>query len=402
MNLSTGIRNLSKPSILRNLLLSFMGFGLVIGALFPFVTEAFVEWRPDMRGWFVLLALATGLVIGLANYFLVNAILLSKLRRISDVAHAISDKDISHRCTLESHDLVGEIADSFNRMADNLRTTLSELADSSGQLSNAVEHMTQIAEETDGCLRNQSAQTEQVATAINEMTATVQEVARNAEEAAVAATSAKDEASKGALVATDAIGGIDVLSNKVESVASMLEGLRADSDNVGGVLEVIRGIAEQTNLLALNAAIEAARAGEQGRGFAVVADEVRTLASRTQESTQEIQQIVENLQGKVTSAVDAVQSARDSAHNGSDQVENAAMSLAEIAGAVATMQAMNTQIATAAEQQRMVSEEINRSIIEINQGTEQSVAGAQQTAQESEQLGMLANRLSGLIQGFRM
>ncbi|MFC1685278.1 methyl-accepting chemotaxis protein [Pseudomonadota bacterium] len=402
MNLSAGIRNFSKPSILRNLLLSFLGFGLVIGALFPFVTESFVEWRPDMRAWFVLLALATGLVIGLANYFLVNAILLSKLRRISEVAHAISDKDISHRCTLESHDLVGEIAESFNQMTDNLRTTLSELADSSGQLSSAVEHMTQIAEETDGCLRNQSSQTEQVATAINEMTATVQEVARNAEEAAVAATSAKDEASKGALVATEAIGGIDVLSNKVESVASMLEGLRADSDNVGGVLEVIRGIAEQTNLLALNAAIEAARAGEQGRGFAVVADEVRTLASRTQESTQEIQQIVENLQGKVTSAVDAMQSARDSAHQGSEQVENAAMSLAEIAGSVSTMQAMNTQIATAADQQRAVSEEINQSVIEINQGTEQSVAGAQQTAQESEQLGMLANRLSGLIQGFKM
>jgi methyl-accepting chemotaxis protein len=402
MNFSTGIRNFSKPSILRNLLLSFIGFGLVIGALFPFVTEGFVEWQPGMRGWFVLLALATGLIIGLANYFLVNAVLLAKLRRISEVAHAISDKDISHRCTLESHDLVGEIAESFNQMADNLRSTITELADSSEQLSSAVEHMTQIAEETDGCLRNQSSQTEQVATAINEMTATVQEVARNAEEAAVAATSAKDEASKGALVATDAIGGIDVLSNKVESVASMLEGLRADSENVGGVLDVIRGIAEQTNLLALNAAIEAARAGEQGRGFAVVADEVRTLASRTQESTQEIQQIVENLQGKVTSAVEAVHSAQDSALKGSDQVENAAMSLAEIAGSVATMQAMNTQIATAADQQRAVSEEINRSVIEINQGTEQSVAGAQQTAQESEQLGMLSNRLSGLIQGFRM
>lgn len=402
MKLNFGISNLSKPSILRNLLFVFIGFGLVIGALFPYVAEVFVEWKPGMRGWFVLLALATGLGIGVINHFFVNAILLSKLRRISDVAHAISDKDISHRCTLDSHDVVGEIAESFNQMADNLRLTITELADSSGQLSSAVAQMNQIAEETDGCLRNQSAQTEQVATAINEMTATVQEVARSAEQAAEAATEAKNEASNGALVATDAIGGIDVLSNKVESVADMLEGLRADSENVGGVLDVIRSIAEQTNLLALNAAIEAARAGEQGRGFAVVADEVRTLASRTQESTQEIQGIVENLQTKVTSAVEAVHSARDSAHKGSEQVENAAMSLAEIAGAVSTMQAMNTQIASAAEQQRLVSEEINRSIIEINQGTEQSVAGAQQTAQESEQLGMLSNRLSGLIQGFRM
>lgn len=402
MNIANGLSWLSKPSILKNLFLSFIVFGLLIGASFPFVAQGFVEWKPGMKGGFAVLSVVAGLIIGLVNYWLINTILLSRLRNISEIADAISQKDISHKCDLVSHDLIGRIVDSFNRMSENLRATISEISDSSTQVSDAVSRMSSIFEETDQCLQAQQSQTEQVATAMNEMTATVQEVARNAEQAAAAATAADTEAKKGALIATEAIGGIDALVSKVEDVASVIEGLRSDSDNIGVVLDVIRGIAEQTNLLALNAAIEAARAGEQGRGFAVVADEVRTLASRTQESTQEINSMIERLQGKATSAFDAMQAARESAQHGAEQVENAAESLAEIAGAVSVVQSMNSQIASAAEQQRCVSEEINRSVIEISHSTEQTAAGTQQTASANDQLSQMANRLEVVMRGFKM
>ncbi len=195
---------------------------------------------------------------------------------------------------------------------------------------------------------------------------------------------------------------MDALGSKVEQVATVLEGLRADSDNIGVVLDVIRGIAEQTNLLALNAAIEAARAGEQGRGFAVVADEVRTLASRTQQSTQEINDMIDALQGKASSAVAVMEEARACASTGSEQVEKAAESLAGISGAVGIVSTMNSQIASAAEEQRAVSEEINNNITQINDATEQTAAGAQQTASASEQLTQLSLQLNNILGSFKL
>jgi methyl-accepting chemotaxis protein len=374
----------------------------MVGAAFPVLTQSFVDWEPGMQSWFFVVCITLGVLLGLVSYWLVNKILLSKLRQLSLVADAISNKDFSQSCDLQSDDLVGDILASFNGMTENLRNTFSEISASTDQLSEFSARLAKVSEETDQCLQNQQNQTEQVATAMNEMTATVQEVSRNAEQAATAATAADTEAKNGALIATEAIGGIDVLTEKVEQVATVLNGLRADSDNIGVVLDVIRGIAEQTNLLALNAAIEAARAGEQGRGFAVVADEVRTLASRTQQSTQEINNMIESLQNKAVSAVTVMEEARESAKTGVEQVENAAESLAEIAGAVSIVNSMNNQIASAAEQQRCVSEEINNNIIQINAATEQTAAGAQQTASASEQLIQLSVKLDGILSEFKM
>ena len=391
-----------KPSILRNLLIASLAFGLVMGGLFPVFAKLFVEFKPGMLGWFVGGCLVAGVMLGMANYWLVNIILLSRLKRISEVANSISQNDISHHCAMESDDLIGEIVNSFNRMAENLRNVIGEISGATTQLASAAEEMSAITDEASRGVQHQQTEIEHVATAMNEMTATVQEVAHNAALAAESAQQADKDAKAGALVSTEALGGIDHLVNEMEKAAGVIQKLENESENIGMVLDVIRGIAEQTNLLALNAAIEAARAGEQGRGFAVVADEVRTLASRTQQSTQEIQQMIERLQVGSGDAVRVMNEARGMAKNSAEQVEKAAESLGEIAAAVSQINDMNTQIASAAEEQSAVAAEINSNVSNISQVADQTAAGAQQTASASDELARLSTQLQGLMSRFRV
>lgn len=390
-----------KPSILRNLLLASIGFGLLMGAMFPLYADFFVEWKEGMLVWFVAGTLTAGGALGLVNYWLVNIILLRKLRRISEVATAISNHDISHHCDMVSHDLIGEIVNSFNTMAENLRSMIGQISGATTQLASAAEEMSAITEEANRGVQKQQQDVEQVALAMSEMTSTVQDVARSAAVAAESAQQADGDAKGGALVATEAIGGIDCLVGEVEKASTVIHNLEQETENIGMVLDVIRGIAEQTNLLALNAAIEAARAGEQGRGFAVVADEVRTLASRTQQSTQEIQQMIERLQAGAVDAVRVMEDARSQAQSSSDQVEKAAESLAAIAGAVAGITDMNAQIASAAEEQSAVAAEINNAVANIREVSDQVAAGAQQTASASEELARLSSQQQSLMARFR-
>ncbi|HWS03565.1 MAG TPA: methyl-accepting chemotaxis protein [Gammaproteobacteria bacterium] len=391
-----------KPSILRNLLIASLAFGLIMGGLFPVFANLFVDYKEGMLGWFVGGCLIAGAGLGVANYWLVNMILLTRLKRISEVANAISQSDISHHCDMESDDLIGEIVSSFNRMSENLRNVIGEISGATTQLASAAEEMSAVTDEASRGVQHQQSEIEHVATAMNEMTSTVQEVAHNAALAAQSAQQADRDAKKGALVATEALGGIDNLVNEMERASGVIQKLKNESENIGMVLDVIRGIAEQTNLLALNAAIEAARAGEQGRGFAVVADEVRTLASRTQQSTQEIQQMIERLQVGAGDAVRVMNEARGTAKDSSDQVEKAAESLAEIAGSVSQINDMNTQIASAAEEQSAVAAEINANVSNIQHVADQTAAGAQQTASASEELARLSSQLQSLMVRFRM
>ncbi len=390
-----------KPSILRNLLLISIVFWLVLGLLLPLVAHVVVAWDPGLLVWIPLVVLAAP-VLGFSNYQLVNIVLLRKLKQISAAANAISENDLTVRCELESHDLIGDIVNSFNEMRDKLRAMLNDIASVTSQLASAAEQLSATAEQTRRGLDEQREGIEQVATAMNQMTASVQEIAHSAASAAEQSGIADGEAKGGALVATDAIGGIESLKNQVESGAGVIRKLEEEVEGIGVVLDVIREIAEQTNMLALNAAIEAARAGEQGRGFAVVAEEVHTLASRTQHSTQEIQSMIERLQAGSGEAVSAMDQAREGAESCTGQVEEAAENLATIAGSVSQINDMNAQIASAAEEQSQVAEEINRNITSSNQAAEDTAAGSRQIAVAAEELARLSSRLQTLMERFNV
>jgi len=390
-----------KVSILRRLLLSCVALGIVAGAVISLVAGLFVEPKTNMFSGFVISGMVTGAALGVAYYFLVNVVLVKRLRRIAEVAQAISSGDITHRCEMQSADVIGEIINSFNVMAETLRTNIANMSVSSANIEQAADRMLNLSAETDSCMQDQASQVELVSTAMGEMASSVQEVANNARAAAEASSEATSEARQGALAATEAIGGLYALGSKVDEASQVLSGLRSDSDNISVVMDVIRGIAEQTNLLALNAAIEAARAGEQGRGFAVVADEVRTLASRTQKSTTDINEMIERLHQNTEQAVNVIADVSKRAEATSDDVEKAAEMLAGISGSVSSIDSMNTQIADAVAQQQMVAEEVSESVLLINQATEQTSAGTQQTRSDSQQLKNLSSELIGVLSQYQ-
>jgi len=326
---------------------------------------------------------------------------LARLRLTMDEVER--DEDLSRRVDAGSaRDEIGMVSLSFNRMLDRFRASMEQVSGSTRALGLVAERISTASEETVTDVMRQLSETEQVATAIHEMAATVQEVARNASETAAASEKANGEARQGALISTQALGGIDRLVTEVEQAADAIRDLGERSENIGVVLDVIKGIAEQTNLLALNAAIEAARAGEQGRGFAVVADEVRTLAARSQASAAEIQTMIHQLQDGARQSVQTMEGACSRARDGSEQVERAAESLGMIAGEIAAINERNAQIATAAEQQGAVAEEINRSVANIRDIATHTSDGAQQAATVSEELLHEAGTLEALVGQFRL
>ncbi len=346
-----------------------------------------------------LLLLAGLIVMG----YIIRRVIISRINEMRHTMEAMTaDEDLSRTVAVHAQDEVGAMGTAFNRMIFKFRTSMEAVAAVTHQLGEVSNRVSSVAEKTQTAVMEQRSETDMVASAMNEMSATVQEVARHANETASASSGADEESRVGVALATEALDGIEVLIQDIEKAAQVIKQVETDSVSIGMVLSVINGIAEQTNLLALNAAIEAARAGEQGRGFAVVADEVRTLASRTQKSTEEIQRTIEQLQNGVRNAVQAMEGAQVRAHSGSDCVAKTAQSLTVIAGEVNTINGMNTQIATAAEEQSAVAEEINRNITTISTIADTTLADASQTSQISEELVQLAAELNRLVSQFRL
>ena len=315
---------------------------------------------------------------------------------------AEAKKDLTLRVNLITNDALGEVAGAFNSMQERFRNIVDDISNFSNRLSTTATTMAANSKTMNQKMQQGQSQTDQVAAAVNQMSATVQAVAENAEAAAQSTKQADGEANKGRQVVNETVQAIHVLAGEVERAAEVIQNLEKDSEKIGTVLDVIKGIAEQTNLLALNAAIEAARAGEQGRGFAVVADEVRTLASRTQESTQEINTMIDNLQSGAAEAVKVMENGRHSAQSGVDQAARAGESLESITSAVASIAEMNAQIAIAAEEQRQVADEINRSIVNINDVSGQAVESSRNSLSNTTELAELTKQLQAVVGQFRV
>ena len=374
------------------------------------VTDAAVEGEEEnvaaaVNGAITLIgsSLVLGLLVAVASLLAARRFVVQPLcevaRSLDDIGRGEGNLTVS--LPVKGRDEIAHIAEGFNLFVERIHSTVVQLGSATDRLSSSATQLSAVTDRTSANLISQQSETDQVATAMDQMSATVREVADNAAGASGAAEEANQATEEGKRVVGDTIDAIDGLAGEVAGAAEVIHQLEADSENIGTVLDVIRGIAEQTNLLALNAAIEAARAGEQGRGFAVVADEVRTLASRTQESTQEIQQMIEKLQAGSRNAVEAMSGGREKAQEGVRRVGEAGEALERIAQAVGTINTLNAQIASAAEEQSAVAEEMNRNITRINGLADENGQGAQETATASGELADLAGGLKMLVGQFK-
>ncbi len=351
----------------------------------------------------VTIGMSIGLLVGAIIAFLISRMITLP---INNAVHAMEDLaegegDLTQRLDDNGNSEIAQMAKGFNKFAIKVQALISELAGSVENLSTVVRDVTAIVDQTQTGSQQQREQTEQVATAVTEMTATIQEVASNANLAADSAQQADENARLGQKVVGETVSSINSLATEIETGVNVINKLSQDTESIGTVLDVIKGIAEQTNLLALNAAIEAARAGEQGRGFAVVADEVRTLASRTQQSTTEIESMIDALQVQAHAAVDAIKQGQVKAQASVKNASNAGTALNEITNSVATISSMNIQIATASEEQSSVSEEINQNVVVISRVADDNAEASNQLANSSQELGRLAGELQKLVSQFK-
>ncbi|MBO9551985.1 methyl-accepting chemotaxis protein, partial [Pseudomonas sp.] len=349
------------------------------------------------------IAFATGLalLVGLLAAWLITRAVVGPLKRVIGRAQRIAAGELSLEHEAARSDEVGQLMQAMQQMAAGLSGVVSGLQQGIEQLAGSAQALSAVTEQTNREVGSQKEETEQVATAMQQMTATVHDVARNAEEAAQAAQAADDKVDAGQRVVRESMQRIEQLATAADTASAGIDSLSAEIHTIGDVLEVIKSVAEQTNLLALNAAIEAARAGEQGRGFAVVADEVRALARRTRQSTEEIERLVASLRGNAQQSVAQIRGSTELVRLAVADALQTESALGSIALAVSLIQQMNQQIAAAAEQQSSVAEEISRSVTQIRGSADQAALAMQDNARSSIELAQLGNDLKGMVGHFR-
>jgi methyl-accepting chemotaxis protein len=341
------------------------------------------------------------LFIGTSVSWLLSSTITKRLSYSVKELETIASGNLTSNLRVSGHDEIGKIQQSMKRMQQHIRDMIRHINDATIQLSTAADEVATVTTQTRENIQQQQMETEQITTAMTQMNATVHEVTLNIENTSSYASDAHFQVKNSQEMVTKALTSINQLGEQIETNANVISELEKNSDNINSVLEVIKSIAEQTNLLALNAAIEAARAGEQGRGFAVVADEVRTLAGRTQDSTTEINEMIEILQSNSANAVQAMEVSRQQASTVVEQAQNADSALHAISASVAQIDQMSSQIATAAEQQSSVTEEMSRNIDHINIMAMQNATGSQQTSAAGEELSRMATSLQQMVAAFR-
>lgn len=354
----------------------------------------------------ILLTISITLVVALLLIITVlgktSQNIIRPIQELLRVFNQMASGDFTQKVTVKSQDEIGQLQNAANTTIDQLHKMIMDVTQATDELSESTTTMTQIIGTANEGVQNQQSETTQVATAMNQMAATVQEVARYADEASKAANQANAEANAGSAVVNNTISSINTLAEQIEQASGVINRLEKDSIEIGTVLDVIKGVAEQTNLLALNAAIEAARAGEQGRGFAVVADEVRTLASRTQQSAEEIQQMIQRLQVGAQEAVSVMDKSREHTKSTVEQAGKAGESLELINQSASTISDMNTHIASAAVEQGSVAEEVNRNVINITEIAEHTTKSAVELQNGSDKLNVLSDQLRTTLGHFRL
>ncbi|OYT97163.1 MAG: chemotaxis protein [Pseudomonas sp. PGPPP3] len=374
----------------------------VMGDLQKLQAELQDQSREDTFGMALVGLLIAGLglvVVWFVGYGIARP-LKQMVAMLDDIAQG--EGDLTRRLSTDRVDELGAIANGFNTFLSKLQVMISQVVTSVQKVSDSSEHTADIAIRTDKGMQKQMQEIELVATAVHEMTATAQDVARNATHAAEAANHADQAANNGKSIVHSTSQAIAALASEIGRAVTVVQTLAKDSENINAILVAIRGIAEQTNLLALNAAIEAARAGEQGRGFAVVADEVRNLAQKTQQATEEIQSMIQQLQHGTREVVKVMEDSQAKTDDSVKHAAEAAQALESITQAVSVINDMNTQIASAAEEQSAVAEDINRNVTNIGQVANEVASGADEASQASAELTKLAEQQRRLINQFRV